>query len=96
VPAELARFNVLGDELRFLFITSAARLHRVSEPPPGAVAATEAAREGVWIAVRPSSAAKCLRCWHHLPDVGAHPDYPEVCGRCVTNIAGAGERRRFA
>ncbi|HTT03287.1 MAG TPA: isoleucine--tRNA ligase [Steroidobacteraceae bacterium] len=96
VPAEFARRNVLGDELRFLFITSAARLHRVSEPPPGAIAATEAAREGIWIAVRPSGAAKCLRCWHHVPDVGAHPDYPEVCGRCVTNITGAGERRRFA
>jgi isoleucyl-tRNA synthetase len=94
VPAELAKFDVLGDELRFLLITSAARVHRVSVAPDGAVPAVDAAREGVWIAVRPSPHPKCARCWQHLPDVGAHAQYPALCGRCITNL-GAGERRRF-
>ncbi len=96
VPAEFQRFNALEDELRFFLITSAARMHRASAPPPGAVPALDAAREGVWIAVKPTAAAKCVRCWHRLPDVGTHGEHPELCGRCVTNVAGLGERRRFA
>ena len=96
VPAEFERFNALGDELRFFLITSAARMHRVSAAPEGAVQAAGAAREGVWIAVKPTAAAKCVRCWHRLPDVGSHPEHPELCARCVVNVAGSGERRRFA
>ncbi len=94
-PAEYARFSALGDELRFLFITSAARIHQVDSAPANAVAATNAGREGVWIAVKPATAVKCVRCWHRQPDVGAYPQYPEVCGRCVTNLEGPGERRVF-
>jgi len=96
VPAEYPRFNALEEELRFFLITSAARVHRVAAPPAGAVAASDAAREGVWVAVQPSSAAKCVRCWQRLPEVGRDGDHPELCGRCILNLAGEGERRRFA
>ena len=96
VPAEYARFAALGDELRFFLITSAARVHSVSAAPPEVVAATDAAREGVWVAVKPSAAAKCVRCWQRLPEVGRDSDHPELCGRCIVNVAGEGERRRFA
>jgi isoleucyl-tRNA synthetase len=96
VPAEYARFNALEDELRFFLITSAARVHRVSTPPPGAVPANDAAREGVWVEVRPTQAAKCARCWQRLPDVGRHAEHPTLCGRCIVNLAGEGELRRFA
>ncbi|MGH8260415.1 MAG: isoleucine--tRNA ligase, partial [Steroidobacteraceae bacterium] len=95
VPAEYGRLNALEDELRFFLITSAARLHRVSEAPAGAVPAVGAAREGVWVAVKPTEAPKCVRCWHRLPDVGSSAEHPQLCGRCIVNIAGAGERRRF-
>ena len=96
VPAEFDRFNALGAELRFLLITSEATVHEVSEPPSGAVAATETVREGVWLRVRASAEPKCVRCWHHRADVGVDPAYPEACGRCAGNIAGPGEARRFA
>jgi isoleucyl-tRNA synthetase len=95
VPAEYDRFGALGAELRFLLITSEARVHEVSAQPPNSVPATETAREGVWLSVRPATAQKCVRCWHHRPDVGAHPDYPEACGRCAENLSGPGEERRF-
>jgi isoleucyl-tRNA synthetase len=94
--AQAARLSVLGDELRFLLITSAATVQEVTEPPTGAVAAPSVAQSGVWIAVRPTSHPKCVRCWHHRPDLGAHAEHPELCGRCVENVAGAGEVRRFA
>ena len=94
VPAELAKFDVLGEELRFFLITSAARIHGASVAPEGALPAVNAAREGVWVAVRPSQHAKCVRCWQHLPDVGTHAQHPQLCGRCITNL-GPGERRRF-
>jgi isoleucyl-tRNA synthetase len=94
-PAEFDRFNALGAELRFLLITSEARVHKVSAPPPNAVPAAETGREGVWLAVRAASEPKCVRCWHHRPDVGADPAHPELCGRCVGNLEGPGEERRF-
>jgi isoleucyl-tRNA synthetase len=91
--AEHARFAALGDELRFLFITSEARVHQVEGPPAGATAATHG---GVWIAVQATSARKCVRCWHRREDVGSHAAHPELCRRCVTNLAEPGEAREFA
>jgi isoleucyl-tRNA synthetase len=94
--AERERFGALGEELRFLLITSEARVHEVDNAPAAAVPAGSLGREGVWIAVRPSQAAKCVRCWHHRPEVGRDPRHPELCERCVQNVSGAGEERRFA
>jgi isoleucyl-tRNA synthetase len=83
----------LGGELRFALITSEARVHPMTERPEGA-ADTEL--EGLAVRVSPSLHAKCVRCWHHREDVGSHPEHPELCGRCVSNVDGDGERRRFA
>jgi isoleucyl-tRNA synthetase len=95
-PDEYARFNALGDELRFFFITSHARVHRLEGAPPAdAVLATNTGRSGVWIAVKPTSDPKCIRCWQRRPDVGSNPKHPEICGRCVANVEGPGEVRRF-
>ncbi len=88
---EYARHAALGDELRFLLITSAARVQR-GAAPPGSVAVAE----GVAIRITPTTAPKCVRCWHRLDDVGTHAEHPGLCGRCVTNVAGAGETRRYA
>jgi isoleucyl-tRNA synthetase len=94
-PDEYARFNALGEELRFLFITSQARVHEVAAPPDEAVLATSTGRGGVWISMKPASDPKCVRCWHRRPDVGKYPEHPELCGRCVTNVEGPGEQRKF-
>ena len=88
-----ARLNALGEELRFLLITSAARVHEAAEPPAGAVAGENAAQSGVWIQVRPSPESKCVRCWHHRPDIGSDSRHPELCARCVANVDGPGETR---
>jgi isoleucyl-tRNA synthetase len=95
-PDEYPRFSTLGEELRFLFITSQARVHEVTTPPAEAVPAANTDRGGVWIAVKPTSAAKCVRCWHRRPDVGSNPKHPELCARCVINVEGPGEQRSFA
>jgi isoleucyl-tRNA synthetase len=85
----------LGEELRFVFITSEARVHPLLEAP--ADATTASVQQGrLAIKVHPSAHGKCVRCWHHRPDVGAHPEHPQLCGRCVANAVGAGEERRFA
>jgi isoleucyl-tRNA synthetase len=95
-PEHLARFGALGAELRFLFITSAARVHEATASPEGAVAAENAAKSGLWIRVQPSNDVKCVRCWHHRPDVGSNSNHPELCSRCVSNVEGPGETRSFA
>ncbi len=93
-PAEqAARFAALRDELRFLLITSQARVIEVDTPPAEAVPAHA---EGVWIEVQPSSQPKCVRCWHLRSDVGSDPRHPELCARCVVNVEGPGEERFFA
>ncbi len=85
-----ATFEELGEELRFFLVTSAARVHRVAAAPEGAEPAG-----GIFLQITPSTHAKCVRCWHHRPDVGANAAHPELCGRCVSNVDGPGERRRF-
>ncbi|MBL8296856.1 MAG: isoleucine--tRNA ligase [Rhodanobacteraceae bacterium] len=49
----------------------------------------------VWIVAKVSAAAKCVRCWHYRPEVGAHASHPELCARCVENVDGGGEQRRY-
>ncbi len=89
----LERLSRLGEELRFVLITSAVRIAPEDQAPPDAVASEI---PGLRSVVRPSSHPKCVRCWHHREDVGRHPDHPELCGRCVDNVVGPGEVRRFA
>ncbi len=91
----LETLQSFGEELRFVFITSAARAHSADSRPADAVAAVEGEGNTTWIAVKPTTATKCVRCWHKRPDVGQNPKHPELCGRCVTNVDGPGEQRRF-
>jgi isoleucyl-tRNA synthetase len=74
----------LDDDLKFVFITSQASVEQVED----------AAQEAV--AVTPSDAEKCERCWHYRRDVGHDPAHPGLCGRCTSNLFGSGEQRRFA
>jgi len=91
--AQAARFQALRDELRFLLITSQARVIETDMPPAAAV---QTHAEGVWMEVKPSTEPKCVRCWHLRSDVGSDPRHPELCARCVVNIEGPGEEREFA
>jgi isoleucyl-tRNA synthetase len=92
-PEQAQRFAALGDELRFLLITSQARVVATDTPPADSVPGHA---ENVWIEVKPSTQPKCVRCWHLRPDVGSDPRYPELCARCVINIEGPGEERKYA
>ena len=92
----LETLEKLEDELRFVLITSDARLHIADTPPPEGQHYTLSTNDEIWVAVAPSPHPKCIRCWHHRPDVGSHPDHPELCGRCVENVAGKGETRKHA
>ncbi|MDR3418209.1 MAG: isoleucine--tRNA ligase [Nevskia sp.] len=98
--ATRAALAAAGAELRFWFITSEARVEALAAKPADAVEAaldTALVPAGgmVWIAARPTSAAKCGRCWQRRPDVGGDTGHPSLCGRCVENVAGAGERRLY-
>jgi isoleucyl-tRNA synthetase len=93
---EYPRFSRLGDELRFALISSQARVTEVVVPPDGASPAPTAAPGGVWLSVQPNDDAKCVRCWQRRRDVGSDPAHPELCARCSTNVAGAGESRTYA
>ncbi|TFF36236.1 isoleucine--tRNA ligase [Pseudomonas sp. RIT623] len=88
-----ADLNKLGDELRFVLITSAASVVPFVQAPVDAVT-TEV--EGLKLKVVKSGHAKCGRCWHFRADVGSHPEHPEICGRCVDNLSGSGEVRHYA
>jgi isoleucyl-tRNA synthetase len=74
----------LGDDLRLILVTSSARVLR----------SEDSGREGVWVI--PSIQPKCERCWHYREDIGTDPAHPSICDRCVSNLYGSGESRRYA
>lgn len=82
----------LGNELRFVLITSEAHLKSITDAD--GAEATEV--EDLKLSVVKTAYAKCERCWHHREDVGSHKEYPEICGRCVDNVSGSGEQRLYA
>ena len=82
----------LGDELRFVTITSKATLLPLSQ----AADSEDSLMDGLKVSLKRSSADKCVRCWHFIDDVGSNADHPEVCGRCVSNISGQNEARHYA
>ncbi len=84
----------LEDELRFVMITSYADVKPLSDKPDEASDAELETGE-VWIHARKSAHTKCARCWHHRADVGNNTSHPELCGRCVANVDGNGEPRKF-
>lgn len=88
-----ANLQALQDELRFVFITSAAKVEAENNKPNDA-SPTELA--GLWIKVAVSTDTKCVRCWHHRADVGQDTAHPELCTRCVSNVSGTGEVRQYA
>ncbi len=92
-PELHARLADFAGELRYVFITSEARLHALDACPEGA-ASTE--RGDLFAVVGPSPHAKCARCWHHRPEVGVFADYPELCGRCRDTLTGVAQARRYA
>ena len=97
---ELSSF---GDDLRFIFITSKATVNNIDEEldleslddiNKSVMGEKEFAR--TFVRVRPSAHKKCERCWHYRSDVGSQADHPTICGRCVSNLFGAGEVRKYA
>jgi isoleucyl-tRNA synthetase len=85
----------LGDELRFVLLTSEATVRPAAEAADDAVG-EDAGGAAIRVTAVRSSAGKCARCWHRRADVGANAGHPELCGRCVENVAGDGEGRRCA
>ncbi|GMR20770.1 MAG: isoleucine--tRNA ligase [Gammaproteobacteria bacterium] len=85
--------HTLGDELRFVLITSEVTVEQMDKNSGDAA---ESGLQGLLIKVIPSANKKCERCWHHRKDVGSHDNHSSLCGRCITNIEGNGEQRRIA
>ncbi|MHA2797977.1 isoleucine--tRNA ligase [Vibrio harveyi] len=88
-----AKINKLEDELRFVLLTSAAKVKSLSEKTDAAQATDI---EGLFVEVAAAEGEKCDRCWHHTSDVGTIEGHEKICGRCVSNVDGEGEVRKFA
>ncbi len=80
-PEDHALLASLGNDLKFVFITSQLNLE---------------AGQSLAAKVAVSNDTKCERCWHYAPDVGVNPAHPTLCGRCDSNLHGEGEKRLFA
>ncbi len=89
LAADLER---LGDELRFLLITSGARVAPLADAPADAASSD---LEGLALSVVASAHEKCERCYHCRADVGSNSAHPTICLRCVENVDGDGESRHF-
>ncbi len=89
----LTQLQALGEELRFVLITSAAQVLPEKEKSELACA-TE--MPGLRVQVDVSRHNKCERCWQHVADVGENAEHATICGRCVANVYGEGEQRQYA
>ena len=87
------QLDLLGDELRFVLITSGATVKASAEKTDDA---EKTDVSGLFVSVAKTAGEKCVRCWHHREDVGSHAGHEELCGRCVTNVDGDGEVRHYA
>ena len=92
-PELQARLTTLGDELRFVLITSSAFLAPLADAPEQAFRGDV---PGLAVQVEVSANEKCERCWHRRSDVGETAAHPTLCSRCVVNVVGAGETRQYA
>ena len=83
--------NSFDDDIRFIFITSRARVHvdNHADAQPSGI-------DGIAIHAQSSAHTKCERCWHYRADVGAENEHATICGRCVSNLFGDGEARHYA
>ena len=91
--AILENLAKLEDELRFVLITSVAAIKPLSEKTDDAF---DSEVDGLFVDVVASSGTKCERCWHYTDDVGQEEAQTDLCGRCVENVDGEGEVRKFA
>src|SRR5690606_18447034 len=93
-PELAAKLTALGDELRFVLLTSGAAVADY------ATASDDAQQsellKGLKVSLSKAEGEKCPRCWHYTTDVGQVAEHADICGRCVSNVAGDGEKRKFA
>ena len=90
----LDQLSVISNELRFVLITSEASLAPLDEAVGDSVKLANGSRIAVQAIA--SEHQKCVRCWHHRPEVGSNNTHPELCGRCIENVDGDGEPPRHA
>ncbi len=88
-----AKLADLGDELRFVLLTSEVTVAPYQDAPSDAL---ESDLKGLKISLTKASGDKCPRCWHYTHDIGQSTTHPDLCGRCVTNVYGEGEQRKYA
>lgn len=86
--------NSLQDELRFVLITSEAKVAGLSDAPADAVQSESLS--GLKVMLEKAAGDKCPRCWHYSTEIGNNVDHSELCPRCIINVAGSGEVRKFA
>jgi isoleucyl-tRNA synthetase len=89
-----AQLEKLGEELRFVILTSKADVKALASADESETQKTDVT--GLRLSLTASTTEKCERCWHHSDTVGTHSEHATLCTRCVTNIAGDGEVRHFA
>ena len=89
--------DAIKDELRFVLITSSAKIELVVDTPPStSVHSTLSSNDEIWVMVTKAEEEKCTRCWHLREEVGTDSTHPELCHRCIENVDGKGEERHFA
>ena len=97
-PEEVMLLQSLAEDLKYVFIVSSVTLHTdlSSVNPEDAETAFNLGSGELTFKVKASTSPKCERCWHYVNDVGTDPAHPTICGRCISNLCGAGESRQFA
>ncbi|SHF42945.1 Isoleucyl-tRNA synthetase [Lampropedia hyalina DSM 16112] len=80
-PEDYALLSSLGDDLKYVMITSVATLLQA---------------DALHVQVELAPGQKCAMTWHYSEDVGRDTQYPELSARAISNLFGGGEVRTIA
>ncbi|MCR3754929.1 MAG: isoleucine--tRNA ligase [Candidatus Westeberhardia cardiocondylae] len=93
-PNLAKKLKIIENELYFALSTSSAKIKNYYEDHKK-LAIPCKNLNNLKILITKAKGDKCQRCWHYTTDIQKNTKYPTICHRCINNITGIGETRKF-
>lgn len=92
-PELLGKLEILGQEIKFIFLTSHVTVKLYNNAPKNVKKSANLRHLKVFI--EKFNGEKCPRCWHYFTPTKNHVKNSGICNRCILNTIGNGEKRIF-
>ncbi|AEO08509.1 isoleucyl-tRNA synthetase [Buchnera aphidicola str. Ak (Acyrthosiphon kondoi)] len=92
-PELLSKLEILGTEIKFIFLTSDIKV-KLYDTAPINVKKSKII-PNLKISLKKVQGEKCPRCWHYFNRAKNDVKKGNICNRCILNTTGNGEKRIF-